>query len=109
MKPSPVMVYCPCRNADEARSIAKACIQEKLAACANIVPAVESIYVWDGVLQQDVEAVLWLKTLRHCVEPLERRIRELHSYKTPCIAVLAVESMNADYQTFVENSILSMS
>ena len=76
-----VMVTAP--NKDLARRLAKAALEAKLAACANIVPAVESHYWWEGKLESSDELLLLLKTRQSLLPNLERAIREIHTYDTP--------------------------
>lgn len=92
-----VFLYVTCKNAEEARKIAKDLIQSRMAACANIVPVIESIYEWDGSLQQDHEALLLLKTTAERSKDCQIRIKNIHSYTTPCILELTVGSGNNDY------------
>ncbi|MFV2040620.1 MAG: divalent-cation tolerance protein CutA, partial [Candidatus Hydrothermarchaeales archaeon] len=76
---------------DESKKIGKTVVSERLAACANIVPSVTSFYWWRGVLEEDTESILLLKTTEEKVEKLISRIRELHSYENPAIITLPVE------------------
>jgi periplasmic divalent cation tolerance protein len=92
-----VLLYVTCKNATEARQIAKDLIQSKMAACANITPVIESIYEWDGALQHDDETLLLLKTTAERSQACQTRIRSIHSYTTPCILELRVGSGNNDY------------
>ncbi len=84
------VVLCSCPPA-EAEPLARALIQEGLAACVNILPGVRSLYVWEGELQDDVEHTLLIKTALSRVPCLADRIRELHSYDTVEIVVLEVD------------------
>ncbi len=92
-----VLLYVTCKNASEARQLAKDLIQSKMAACANITPVIESIYEWDGALQQDQEALMILKTTAERSKDCQSRIKNMHSYSTPCILELPVGSGNHDY------------
>ena len=76
-----VMVTAPDRAL--ARRLAKGALEAKLAACANIVPAVESHYWWEGKLESSDELLLLLKTRQSLLPNLERVIREIHTYDTP--------------------------
>jgi periplasmic divalent cation tolerance protein len=92
-----VLLYVTCKNTEEARQIAKDLVKSKIAACANIIPVIESIYEWDGALQQDAETLLLVKTTAERSEDCQARIKNIHSYTTPCILELDIGSGNNDY------------
>ena len=83
-------VYVTVQDADEAGRIAYAVVNEKLAACANILPGMTSVYRWQGKMEAVSEAVLILKTQDSLFQKLEARIKELHSYDVPCIVALPI-------------------
>lgn len=97
------MVYVTAPNRDEALVIAKAVVGERLAACANILDRVISIYWWEDTLQEDTESVLILKTRRELVAKLTARIKALHSYDCPCVITLKIADGNTDYLNWVIN------
>ena len=97
------LIYCTTGSEEEARSIARQVIAERLAACANIWPAVQSIYQWDGEMQQAEESVLLLKTHADRVEALIERVRALHGYDCPCIVALPVEQGHAPFLEWIRN------
>lgn len=86
-----LFVYITAPDAESARSMAKCLVGERLCACANILPAMESFYWWEGAVQHAHEAVLICKTTRSAWPSFERRVRELHPYDTPCIVALPLE------------------
>jgi periplasmic divalent cation tolerance protein len=75
--------------AREAERIARTLVEEKLAACVNMVGPVHSIYRWRGAIEQAKEHLLIIKTRQRLYPQLERRVRELHSYEVPEIIALA--------------------
>ena len=83
-----ILVYVTVGSAEEARSIAHAVVESRFAACANVLPQMTSVYRWNGSVISDAECVLLLKTLKSQYEPLERLVREMHSYDVPCIVSL---------------------
>ena len=97
------MVYVTAPNRDEALIIAKAVVGERLAACANILDRVSSIYWWEDALQEDTESVLILKTRRDLVMKLTVRIKALHSYDCPCVVALMIDDGNTDYLNWIIN------
>lgn len=98
-------VYVTCKNQDEAESIASSVVDERLAACANILPGMKSIYRWNGAVESASEVVLILKTDAKNAAELSGRICELHSYECPCVVVLPVESGNPDYLDWIRASV----
>ena len=97
------MVYVTTSNREEALTIATAVVGERLAACANIVDRVTSIYWWQDALQEDTETVLILKTRNTLVERLTTRIKTLHNYDCPCVVALKIENGNPDYLNWIVN------
>jgi periplasmic divalent cation tolerance protein len=93
--------YVTAGSRDEALSIGRTVVQERLAACANVVDGMTSIYWWQGALEQAVEAMLILKTRAELVERLIERIRQLHSYDCPCVVALPVAAGNPDYLDWI--------
>lgn len=91
------ILYVTCKDTNEAREIGKDLIREKLAACINILPEMESLYMWEGKLESANEAILIVKTRASIVPQCSERIKSRHSYKTPCILVLGIERGNPDY------------
>ena len=89
------LVWCNC-SVEEADGLARALVEERLAACVNILSPVRSVYRWDGVIQVDVEHTLLIKTRTDRVAALADRIRELHSYDTPEIVVVPVDEAASD-------------
>ncbi len=97
-RPQIVLLYCTAADLDEAQVIAEAVVSQRLAACANILPGMRSVYWWDGKLQQGAEAVLILKTRPDLVEAATAAIKAAGSYKVPCVLPIAVgPGGNPDY------------
>jgi periplasmic divalent cation tolerance protein len=94
-------VYITTSGSEEARQIGQALVDEKLAACANIVDGMESIYRWDGNIVQDHEAVLIAKTTGSGLEALEARVKTLHSYDVPCIIALPIAFGSKEYLDWI--------
>lgn len=85
-----VFIYVTVPPAVDAELLARAVVSEKLAACANIIPGVRSIYNWRGNTEQRDEAVVIFKTQEKLYPAIEKRIKTLHSDETPCIVMLPV-------------------
>jgi periplasmic divalent cation tolerance protein len=96
-----VFVYVTARDADEAKMIAKTVVGERLAACANLLGGIESIYWWQGRLCEGREAALVLKTSAERKAELIERIKALHSYDCPCIICLPIADGNRDFLNWI--------
>ena len=96
-----VWVYVTTGTRDEALVIARAVVTERLAACANVLGELRSLYWWDGQVQDEAETGLILKTRRELTEKLVARVRGLHSYECPCVVALPIEGGNPDYLAWI--------
>jgi periplasmic divalent cation tolerance protein len=95
------LIYVTATGRDEAIRIAEAVVSERLAACANILDGVTSVFHWDGKLCRENETVLILKTREEKAEALTARIKALHSYECPCIVMLPIEGGNPAFLEWV--------
>jgi periplasmic divalent cation tolerance protein len=87
-----------------AARITRALVEERLAACGNIVPRIVSIYQWDDDVRQDDEVLVVLKTERERVEALRERVVALHPYDVPEVLVLPILGGHAPYLEWVARS-----
>jgi periplasmic divalent cation tolerance protein len=78
-----LMVFCTCSNREEALKLAHSIVSEGVAACVNVVPAIESVYRWQGEIETAQEVLLLIKTTREQFVALRDLIVRLHSYDTP--------------------------
>jgi len=92
-----VLVYITCPDMEVATQLAQGTVQLRLAACANIIPGMTSIYEWNNELQTEQEIVLILKTRTDLVDPLTEWITLNHPYTVPCILQIPVHSGNEPY------------
>jgi periplasmic divalent cation tolerance protein len=99
-----VTVYCVFANADEAERIGRAMVEERLAACINILGSCRSIYRWHGQVETAEEVPAILKTSAGKVDALLTRITAMHSYEVPAIAVWPIAKLLIDYADWVEAS-----
>ncbi len=95
------MVYVTCGSVNEAQKIGDAVVRARLAACANIIQGMRSLYWWEGDVQEDTETVLILKTRVECVPELSERVRALHSYDVPCVVEIPLGRGNPDYFAWI--------
>ena len=94
-------VYMTAGSKDEARNIGKELVSSKLAACVNILDNMNSIYMWDGELQDDNEVVMIAKTTQDRVPDLVQKVKALHSYDCPCIVSLPVTDGNQAFLDWI--------
>jgi len=82
-----VTVYTTTESEEEALRLARALVDERLAACVNILPRGRSVFRWEGEVADEPETYLLIKTAGTCLAALKARIVALHSYDVPCIGV----------------------
>jgi periplasmic divalent cation tolerance protein len=99
--PRPILVLSTASSVEEAERIARALVDERLAACVNVVPGVRSIYRWQGAVHTDAEVSLFIKTVAERFPALRERVRELHSYELPELVCLELEDGDPDYLAWV--------
>jgi periplasmic divalent cation tolerance protein len=97
-----VLVTAP--SAEKAAELARALVEERLAACGNVVPGLRSIYRWEGAVHDEAEALLLLKTTRARLEALRARVIELHPYEVPEVLAFAADAGSAPYLAWVADS-----
>lgn len=102
-----VVVLVTAPSADKAAEIARTLVEEQLAACGNVLPALRSIYRWEGKIQDEPEALLILKTRAHLFEPLRERIVALHPYQVPEVLRLDVAGGHLPYLQWIGESVRS--
>ncbi|MGB6856684.1 MAG: divalent-cation tolerance protein CutA [Terracidiphilus sp.] len=90
---------------EEAARLGRVLVEERLAACATLLPAVHSIYHWNDKVESSSECMLLLKTASDRLPALEARLHELHSYQTPEFLVLAVEAGSHPYLAWLHASL----
>ena len=95
------MIYVTASSREEALRIGRHIVAERLAACANVLPGISSVYRWQGEVQEEGEAALILKTRSDLVEPLTARVKDLHSYDCPCVVALPITSGNPDFLQWI--------
>ncbi len=92
-----IVVFISASNADEARRIADHLVEERLAACAQVLPEIESVYRWKGELQNEKEVLILVKTTTDRFSALEKSVRAIHSYETPEIVAVPVSDISEPY------------
>jgi periplasmic divalent cation tolerance protein len=92
-------------NREEASNLAEILVSERLCACVNILPAIESVYRWEGKVTKDNEVLLIIKTTDQRYEEMERRIKELHSYATPEVIAMKIERGSQAYLEWLRQAV----
>jgi len=87
---------------DKAEELSQKIVENKLAACVNIVEKVKSVYYWKGVLKKDTESMLFAKTTTKKVERLIKFIREVHTYELPEVVAVTITEGNPDYLDWLD-------
>jgi periplasmic divalent cation tolerance protein len=101
-----IVVLVTCGSAKEARKIARAVVEGKLAACVSMMPsAVESIYRWKGKVESAKEFLLVIKTSRGRFTALQAEVLRLHSYEVPEIIALPITDGSRDYLSWIAESV----
>jgi periplasmic divalent cation tolerance protein len=91
------LVLITCANEEQGASIARTLVEERLAACVNLVGQIRSIYRWQEKIEDDRETLLLVKTARTLLPKIERRVRELHTYDVPEIMALSFDRGSRPY------------
>lgn len=99
-----LIVFVTTPTSEEADRIAEALVGQRLAACINIIPAIQSIYRWEGKVTHDQESLMIIKTTDERYADLERSVKELHSYSTPEVVALKVERGSEQYLSWLRES-----
>ncbi len=101
----PLVVLVTASSADEAARLARALVDERLAACVNIIPGLRSIYRWQGQVEDAAEVLLIIKTGHHLLAALTDRVRVLHSYTVPEVIALPISGGAAPYLEWLAGEI----
>ncbi len=100
-----LVVLCTCPDQTSAHEIATALLERRLAACVNRVAGVESLYRWEGRIEQDQEILLLIKTTAARYGALEELIIEMHPYDVPEVLAVAVDEGSARYLDWIADSV----
>jgi periplasmic divalent cation tolerance protein len=98
-----VIIYSTVGDINDARRIAHKLVEEQLVACVNIIPRIESVYRWEGKIEDDEECVLIAKTVDKNVKKTIKRIKSLHTYELPDIIVLPIIGGHKEYLDYIAN------
>ncbi len=99
------LVYITTSDVLESKKIAKALLKERLIACANIIPQIESLYLWEGEIEEDTESLLVAKTRSERVDNVIKMVEKIHSYDIPCILQIQVKKGSENYLEWLESEL----
>lgn len=100
-----IIVFCTVPNEAAAQKIARQLVEEKLAACCNIIPGLHSIYTWENKIQEDTEHLLIIKSRQKVFSRLEDRLKEMHPYSIPEIIALPIIKGNKEYLKWIGENV----
>lgn len=95
------LVYVTAKDREQALTIGRTLVAERLAACANVLDNMTSVYVWQGQTHEDREAVLLAKTRTELVGHVIERVKQLHSYECPCVVSWELSQGNEPYLRWI--------
>jgi len=96
-----VFVYTTYPSIVEAERAGRALVERRLCACVNILPGMVSYYWWQGAIERGDEAVMIIKTRASLAEAVRAAVKEMHSYTTPAVLVIPIESVDPDYHAWI--------
>jgi len=99
-----IVVLVTAATEEEAARIGRAAVEAHLAACANILAGIRSIFRWEGKVSDERETLLLLKSRSHLFEDLAATVKRLHSYQVPEIIALPIDAGNPDYLAWIRDS-----
>jgi periplasmic divalent cation tolerance protein len=97
------LVLTTCPDMDTAERLARALVQERLAACVNILPVAKSIYLWKGQIESAAEQLLIIKSMARAFRAIRKRILELHPYELPEVIAVPIADGLPDYLAWIRN------
>ena len=100
------IVYITTSGVIESKAIAKKLLENKLATCINIIPSIESMYLWNGKIEEDSESIMVVKTKSLLVEELIKMVENIHSYETPCILEITLNNGSTNYLKWIETELI---
>ncbi len=106
MSEETILVFSTFPDADTARRVGRTLVEERLAACVNLLPQIESTYRWKEAIETASEVLALIKSNRWKYQLLEARIRELHPYEVPEIISIRIDAGHGDYLRWIDQSVL---
>jgi periplasmic divalent cation tolerance protein len=97
-----LIIFVTAASEQEATTIGRTLVEEGLAACANVISSIRSIYRWKGEVWDEKEALILIKSREELFESIRSRVRELHSYEVPEVTAIKLEDGDTDYLQWIE-------
>ena len=102
-----VLTYTTCSDVRKAEKLATHLLQNRIAACINVLPGVKSFYRWQGKVATDAEVLLMIKTSRDLITEVRRVIEKLHDYDLPELIVVPIVDGSPDYLAWLERELIT--
>ncbi|HZP16688.1 MAG TPA: divalent-cation tolerance protein CutA [Terriglobales bacterium] len=100
-----IVILCTCASDEEAEKVARRLLEDRLAACVNVVPVSRSYYWWQDAIESAEERLLLVKSSAVLFADVERAVREVHSYEVPELLALQVSDGSADYLNWLRSNV----
>lgn len=100
-----IVVFSTCASADEAEGLARRLVDERLAACVNVVSPVRSFYRWKGAVEDSAEFLLIIKSSRDLFAPLRAALEAVHSYELPEVVAVPIVEGSPNYLAWIEREL----
>ena len=100
-----IVVLSTCASEEEAEALARSMVEQRLAACVNVIPRMRSYYRWKGALESAEEWLLLIKTTASAFPGVRDAIRELHSYELPECVQIPIETGSPDYLNWIQENV----
>jgi periplasmic divalent cation tolerance protein len=100
-----VLMYVPCPTKEEARKIGKTLVERRIAACVNVTGKVDSIYWWEGKIEDNHDYLLLVKTREDKGKEITDLIKEMHSYDCPCIVAFPIVGGSKEYGEWIDDTL----
>jgi len=102
-----VLAYITAKDKTQALSIGRALVEERLAACVNVIDGMISVYRWEGEINEDHEAILIAKTSSEKFNALTERVKQLHTYDCPCVISIPIINGNKEYLDWLGENVVT--
>ena len=105
--PDFIIILSTAASAEEATKIAEQLVADRVVACVNILPGMQSVYWWKDSIQKESEVLMIMKTTKEKFSEVQRTIQSAHSYEVPEVISFSIEQGSEDYLKWLESSLLS--
>lgn len=99
------MFYITAGSREEAETLASKLVEERLVACANVLPGIKSFFFWEGAAQSEEEVLIVGKTRTDAVKALVSRVQALHSYDVPCVITWELKDGNPEFLQWIDGEV----